>query len=189
MKIGRFFGKKQVILAALVLALGVAVYLNYFFNRDPLLAGEPQTVTGDTTEPSHLGEATYVGGEVSDVPATLPAVKDYFTAARENRTLARGEAVELIRDALADAKLTDEDKKQLIARLDGIAASVDREASTEALIVAQGFEDCIVFIEEGSCTVVVKCPELTAAEALKISEIVTASAGVSATAVKISARM
>ena len=55
------FGKRQLVLAALVVALGAAVYLNWQFsdNRDLLATN---TVTSSQKE---LGEAQYVNNSVS----------------------------------------------------------------------------------------------------------------------------
>ena len=55
------FGKRQLVLAALVVALGAAVYLNWQFsdNRDLLATN---TITSSQKE---LGEAQYVNNSVS----------------------------------------------------------------------------------------------------------------------------
>ena len=53
--------KKQWMMLSLVAALGVAVYLNYYFTKDPLLQSDPAgagvTVSGEEDSERHLGEA------------------------------------------------------------------------------------------------------------------------------------
>lgn len=52
------FGKKQVLLATLIVALGLAVYLNYYFaNKAPTVP----TGTGTSSSDKNLGDAQYVG--------------------------------------------------------------------------------------------------------------------------------
>jgi stage III sporulation protein AH len=193
MKIGQILGKKQVVVAGLVLALGVAVYLNYFF-----AAGEPLVDAGNSTveevsDPSgNLGDATFVDGNVNSKPPQTeePATEeDYFSRTRENRAAARAEALELLQDSLADAKLSEEMRTQLLEKAAMLASAVEREAAVEALITAKGFEDCVVYIHDDMCTVVVKAEQLTKEQTLQVTEIVTEQAGIAAANVKISARI
>ena len=109
------FGKRQLVLAALVVALGAAVYLNWQFsdNRDLLATN---TVISSQKE---LGEAQYVnnsvsGGDVSsgsdssgtssmqdDVSSGVSSsASGYFANARLTREKSRDEAADLIKDIL-----------------------------------------------------------------------------------------
>ena len=54
-----------------------------------------------------------------------------------------------------------------------IAASVEQENSIESLIKAKGFADCVAYISDGECNLVVKADELKPQEAVQITEIVT----------------
>ena len=63
----QFFRKKQLMMVALVAALGMAVYLNYYLASDPTLsAGADQSDTSAPEDTDHLGDATFVGAGVSD---------------------------------------------------------------------------------------------------------------------------
>lgn len=125
------FGKRQLVLAALVVALGAAVYLNWQFsdNRDLLATN---TVTSSQKE---LGEAQYVnnsvsGGDVSsgsdssdtssiqdDVSSGVSSsASGYFANARLTREKSRDEAADLIKDILQGVDASDDAKRKRLTR-------------------------------------------------------------------------
>ncbi len=179
------FGKKQVMLAVLVVALGIAVYLNYYFSTNNPITRDANT---STTSSKSLGDAKFV-----DNPSTVTTTQhsktedpnDYFVQARKNRENARQEAVDLIKDMMNDAKATKEIQQKALEKAAAIAAAIDQESKIESLIKAKGFKDCVVFIEDDKCNVVVKADELNEVQALQITEIVTAQSKIVAQNVKI----
>lgn len=178
------FGKRQILMAVLVIALGAAVYLNYFFSDTAVPTGN----TGNTTQTTgttnrNLGDSVFVSGTTGTTAVNTG--NDYFTAARANREAAREEAVELIKDVFNSVKTTDEERADAGARVKAIAAAVEQESKIENLIMAKGFKDCIAYIEDGECQVVVKGEDLQTQEMLQITEIVTDTAGISAEKIKI----
>ena len=67
MKLNMILGKKQIILASLVLVLGVAIYLNYTFSEsghgyDITASANSETTTDDRT----YGEAQLASAEPDD---------------------------------------------------------------------------------------------------------------------------
>lgn len=188
----RFFKKKQLMMMALVAALGVAVYFNYTMSADK----DPSTDA--STEPpaveDHLGDATFVGAEVSDpeeeqtaAPTDAPQSENinFFDQARENRTTAREEALGIIQEVLDSAKSTAEDKKTASARATAIAQNVLQESNIENLILSKGFADSVVYIDGDNCSVVVQAEELQPQESLQILEIVVSQSAVTADKVQI----
>jgi stage III sporulation protein AH len=172
----KLFGKKQVVLGTLIVALGVAVYLNYYFSDSaatPPLTKEPTT---HSTAPDHaLGDAMNVNSSGTA----------YFTQARENRKEAREAAAEMVKDILNDVKITDEEKAAAAIQVAQLAKAIEQESKIEELIKAKGYAECIVFIEGDSCSVVVKSEELTVQDTAKISQIVTAQSGILAQKINI----
>ena len=90
----RFFGKKQVMLATLAVALGLAVYLNYYFAQQdtlPQIGGHPSSDTATTTTAGkHMGDSQFVNAPTTANPTTGTTTVDtneseYFRKARENR--------------------------------------------------------------------------------------------------------
>lgn len=211
----RLFEKKQWMMLSLVAALGLAVYLNYYFSRDPLqsapVQGQPgvssdgsapdgEPTTG-TTGGSHLGEASFVssGGDTdkdaSGTPAeekpvsgTVPAgADDHFSRARSSRATAREEAVRVLKETIGSAGASAQQQADANKKAQQIADEILLESDIENLISAKGFSDCLVFIDGDSCSVVVRAEKLTARESLMIMELVTGKTAISAKNVQISA--
>ncbi len=176
----KFFAKKQWMMVALVAALGVAVYLNYYFTNEPALTAGTD---GEPSSEGALGDAYFVNGTVSDVPKEEKG--DYFTRARQTRTTAREEALRIINETLGRAEATAEEKKLASERAAQIAERVLQETNIENTLVAKGFADCVVFIDGDKASVVVKATQLQAPESLQIMELVTGHAGLSAENVQI----
>lgn len=177
-----WFGKKQVLLGFLVVALGLAVYLNYHFATQNPLATTSGT-TAKTTVHKNLGDSKFVGATTAKNGGTTTA--EYFAAARKNRTAARDEAVEIIEDILAQPTVTDELSKQASAKLAALTDAVKQESDIETLLAAKGFSECLVFIDGDSAHVTVRAPKLTADQSVQILDIVTAHSDVSAEKVNI----
>ncbi len=168
----KFLGKKAVLLATLVLALGAAIYLNYFFS-DP-----SAMMNGQTSQPDDdktLGEAINVNTDVAK-----PTAAEYFAGARKSREESRSEAVETVKELLGDVKATAEQKAAATAEVIAMTKAIEQESSIESLIKAKGYTDCIVYIADGNCSVVVQCETLTVQDTAKISQIVTAQSDIPA---------
>ncbi|MBQ1210312.1 MAG: SpoIIIAH-like family protein [Clostridia bacterium] len=166
------FGKKFVVLGGLVVALGLAVYLNYMFTPPASLpvSGEGKDQTTGTTE-KNLGESLYVNAETEG---------DYFASARLSRESARDEAIELIEELLEDVRLNEEVQQQALEKTGALADAVTDEAAIEQLVRAKGFEDCVAYIGENGCQLVVKADDLTDQQTLQILQIVTSQTTVPA---------
>lgn len=164
----KWFGKKQLLVGTLVVALGMAVYLNYYFAESP--SGLLDT-SGTKQEQSdkHLGEALNVN--------TAPK-NDYFTQARTNREAARAEMAETVKELLSDVKATDEQKAAATAQAVAMTKAIEQENTIESLVKAKGFADCVVYIEDANCSIVVSAESLTVQDTAKISQIVTSQSGI-----------
>ena len=164
----KWYGKKQLLVGTLVVALGMAVYLNYYFAESP--SGLLDT-SGTKQEQSdkHLGEALNVN--------TTPK-NDYFTQARANRDAARAEVTEMVKELLSDVKATDEQKAAATAQAVTMAKAIEQESKIESLVKAKGFADCVVYIEGTNCSIVVSAESLTVQDTAKISQVVTSQSGI-----------
>ncbi len=176
------FTKKHAVLMVMLLVLGAAVYLNYF-----VASNTPLTVSTDgaqETSPTEqpLGESVFVSG------TTAPAQEEsYFDAARRNRETARQEALAILKDTLQNVKIDETTQQEAVAAVATVAAAVEQEDAIESLIKAKGFEDCVVYIENGNAHVAVKAASLEQAQAMQILQIVTSQSDVKADAVNITA--
>ena len=154
--------KKRLMVAALAVALGLAVYLNFYLTESPALStGTDATQQKDD---ANLGDATFVGTGVSEPSEEA----SYFDEARVKRTAAREEALSIIQEVLDSAQASADDKAQATQRATAIAENVLQESNIENLLLAKGFADSVVYIDGNRCSVVVQAENLQQQDSLLI---------------------
>ena len=182
------FHKRQIILASLVVALGAAVYLNWQFS-DTNEFDAP-----DAIETAHeLGEARYVNtSNISEVPdnitapdASSPQTKKFFAEASSNRQKAHDQAVEKLKSLVNSQSTDDEIKREILKQSDELAKNIEQESNIENLIKAKGFGDCIAFIQNNECSIIVSPGNLKENTAIVIRDIVTGQSGIKSDKIKI----
>lgn len=180
MKKKKIFGVKQVVTAALLAALGGAVWLNMQYSTT---AGG--FVSGASSG-KNLGDTKYVG-TVSDSPALETAAQsDYFKTAAAERKASREEALALLEDTLKSIDSDSEAKQLATEKMTVIAERMEKEASIETLIKAKGFEQTVVVIGDNDVTVIVSSEdELLPSQTLQIQDAVTSQTEISLQNIKI----
>ncbi len=156
-------GKRQIILAALVLALGTAVALNWKFASDDF------TLSQEVGK--NYGDAQYVENN-TDADASPADDGDYFTQARLTRKTTRDEAVETLKKILQDESSTEEQKNEATVKASALSDNIETEGAIENLVKAKGFEDCLAYVDEDGANVVVKTQGLDEAQAAQIADII-----------------
>ena len=187
--------KRNAVVAAIVLFVCAAVYLNWSYSQEGMSASED---TGKV-----LGGAALVGAQTSDPllegtpsPTATPSAEEgstsgtsssYFDSARLNRQQARDSALSLLQEAAADTDAGEEAVAQANEAIQAMAAYTIAEANIENLVTAKGYTDCVAFLSEDSISVVVSNngTALTETDTAKISEIVQEETGLSASQIKI----
>lgn len=180
------FGKKQLVLASLVLALGAAVYLNWQF------AGTNTLPVGDTSsETSQLGAAqlvnnAYVETVTDDLQSSTEtaAQEDALAQARVDRQNSRDEALELLDNVLESVESDSAAKQQAVEEASAIAQNILEESNVESLLQAKGYSQCVAYITEEECSVVM-AGSVEEADTLIVQEIVMEQTGLSADKIKI----
>ena len=166
--------KKQLTMVTLVLALALAVYLNWSFasKENALIAAETMTSGADSKE-KHYGDALFVSSDTNDI-------EQYFAEARLNRETARAEAMELLEKSLQNTDLTQAEKDEILAQMARIASNIETENSIESLIKAKGFEDCVAYINGDNINIVVKTKgdSLAVSDVSQIKEIVLSTSDI-----------
>ena len=167
MKKGTIFGKRQIILAVLVLALSAAVYLNWqFASKDGGLK-----LTGEATSSKFMGDAAYVNNPKTE---STPQEDTYFTKARDDRKKARDEALAELKEITDDVKADADAKKKAGDQAAQIAKNIETESSIETLIKAKGFSECVVVLGLEDVNVIVKAESLLDSQTVQINDIVSA---------------
>ena len=171
--------KRQFTLLTLVVALGVAVYLNWEYAKTdaPFALQDPgavsanaavETVTDGTTSgvldalpvQEALPDKNY--GDAQLVSANETSNDKYFEQARLTRSKTRDEALDTMQQALKNAELS-----AVTQTLTNTINSITVESDIENMVKAKGFADCVAFIEGEKINLAVK----TGSEGLDKSEV------------------
>ena len=170
------FGKKQLVLASLVLALGAAVYLNWQF------AGTGRLPVGDSSsETSQLGAAQLVNNTYVE---SSEASGDALAQARMDRQNSRDQALELLDGVLEDVDSDSAAKQQAVEEASAIAQNILAESNVESLLEAKGYTDCVAYITAQECSVVL-AGAVEEADTLIVQEVVMEQTGLTADKIKI----
>ncbi len=158
--------KRQLTILTLILALGVAVYLNWEYAKtdssfvlptqtqaeeDALLANAQAE---DVPVMEALPDKNY--GEAQLVSVSENSSDQYFETARLTRTKTRDEALDKLQQSLKATGLTEEEKAQLKDILSSTISNISLESDIENLVKAKGFADCVVFIDGENVDLAVK---------------------------------
>lgn len=200
--------KRNAVVAAIVLFVCVAVYLNWSYNKENNASdagktlGQATLVGSQTNDPLLAAKTKAQGAAAAPTPTPTPSEgiktqepqnaeevggNTYFDAARLNRQQARDSALSLLQEAAEGENADPAMKEEANASIQTMASLTVSEAQIENLVTAKGYADCVAFIGEKSVSVVVSNNgnPLTAADVAKISEIVSDETGMKAGQIKI----
>lgn len=184
--------KRNAVVAAIVLFVCVAVYLNWSYGQR-----DTSVSANQSTDTKTLGEAELVGTETETAAAAdgteeIEAVSEvqeesYFDTARLSRQEARDEALAILQATVDDPNADEAAIASASESITAMAVATTTESEIENLVAAKGYEDCVAYIGDNSVSVVVAAPEegLQAADVAKITDIVLGQTSFSADQVKI----
>lgn len=196
-------GKKQLILTGLVLTLGAAVYLNWQFsgNTDLLTGADAVSVSKElgqaefvnTSSDKKAGESATQNESASEkstqseksTSTTKLNSDEYFSQAKVNRQQTQDEIAEKTKEILESSEENESVKAEAVAKAAELATLMEQQNNVESLIKAKGFEECLVFIQNGECSIVVKDSDFTADDALVIKDVATGQTGISVDKIKV----
>lgn len=179
--------KRNAVVAAIVLFVCVAVYLNWSYGQDTTASGIGESTTRQDNTKT-LGEAELVLGEGNSIEVLSELAEDsYFDTARLSRQEARDQALAILQATVDDPNAAQEAVDAAAESITAMAAVTLAESEIESLVSAKGFEECVAMIGENSISVVVSAPEegLQAADVAKITDIVLGQTSFAADQVKI----
>ncbi len=176
--------KRNAVVAAIVLFVCVAVYLNWSYDQSDTAMGDSSVSAGKT-----LGEAELVNSDSqiqladssadgsasaeSSAESTLAAedgewaedalgeeelaaeTDSYFDTARLNREEARDSALSILQETVDDPEADETAVSAAAESITAMASATLQESEIESLILAKGYTDCVAFIGDNSVSVVV----------------------------------
>ncbi len=166
--------KKYVTIAAVLLCVCAAVYLNWSYNNNN---GEGKTGT----------EVANTNTDKDTTASTASAASDYFASARLTRQQSRDEALNLLQTAASSKEAS---KETIDSATNAIAAMANysmMETEIENILLAKNFSECVAFISTDGVTLEVPSPQegLTADDVAKITDAVKSETKFTASQIKI----
>lgn len=140
--------KKYVTIAAVLLCVCAAVYLNWSYNK-----------SADSGALSDAELANAKSAEETAVDSSVSAVSDYFAEARLTRQQSRDEALNLLQTAAASENASQETIDGAMNAIAAMANYSMMETQIENLLLAKNFAECVAFISADGVTLAVPAPE------------------------------
>ncbi len=167
--------KRQLILAGLVVALGAAVFVNWYYTGGEI--SNPQSTT-DADYVQNLGEAKYVNATETK--------KDVFEELKFERKKQQDESLDKLNDSLKNVSAGSEEAKTITASINALTKNQQLQTELEALVKAKIKGECLITITESGAQVVVAKGVLNDTISLQILEIVISNTDIKAENVIIS---
>ncbi len=175
--------KKQLLSATLVIALGAAVAVNWYYTENPIDTTAENTTTQAVS--GNLGDSLSVGsssvnGETTVEAQSVMAKGDFFASERLKREETYDEIIDSIEEMAEDENLSSEQADKMEALIDRYSKNMKTQSDTESLISAKTGSDCIVVINDEACQVILEKNTLNDTVILQITEIIEKNTNISA---------
>jgi stage III sporulation protein AH len=165
----KIIGKKQLLSFSLVVALGLSVYVNWYYTNN-----FNDATTPESTEYHNLGDAQLVNSN------SVTNISDYFTQAKINREKSHDEAIDNLEDIISNNENDKETVTLAKNELMKISEMIKLEVDIENIIKAQLSEDCLVTYNDNSIEVIMPKGTVNESNIVKIKDIVLSKSDVSA---------
>lgn len=176
--------KRNIVMAAVLLFVCAAVYLNWSYNSkmgeaDPAMAAAEDAAMA-------AAEQEYLD-TVANEEAEAETVSAYFAAARLTRQQSRDEALSLLETAASAESASQETIDSAMESIAAMANWSMQEAQIENLLLAKDFDDCVVYISGEGITVAVPAPieGLSEAAVARITDTITGETDFTASQLKL----
>jgi len=173
--------KRNAVVLTVLLFVCMAVYLNWAYDKNTEKAetlGAASSVESEDVS-SEDGSLYYV--------ATAAYNEEYFAQARLNRQEARDAAATTLSTVTETGSASQEMIDAALAEISELTDLALSEAELESLIVAKGFDDCVVYISDTGVNVTVPAPieGLSTASVARITDIITSETDFTADQLKV----
>lgn len=173
-------GKKNIILAGLIVCLVLVSYGNYalFYKEDKSASvttskAQAEDINVSNDDPVN---ATLVSNDVSadDVlTGGVSVTNEFFVEYRLEREKTRSKNLEALQNIAKDSSVSDDVVKKAVDEAVELSKLSEKELIVENLIKSKGYNDAIVLIHEGYANVIVDSDKLDEKDAVKIQDIVS----------------
>ena len=164
-RINLIIGKRQIIMAGLVVLLGVAVYANY------LQSANSVKIADKSIESGNYGDVQFVSSDISgktEINVSSTNSDEYFAQARLDKQQSRDEAVEVLQSFYFGGDSTEEELAVIAQDVIEVGNYIETETKVENLLKAQGFTEALCYLSDTTANVIVKTKGLDTAQAAQI---------------------
>ena len=166
----KIIGKKQLLSFSLIFALGLSVYVNWYYTNNYNDITEPET-----SESFNIGEAQLVNSN-----NITNNTSDYFIQAKVNRSKAHDEAIQNLEEIIQNKDLDEDTITLARTKLVNISEQIKTETDIENIIKAQLNEENLVTLNDDDIQIVMPNGSVNDESILKIKDVVFAKTKLSA---------
>ncbi|MBQ3498761.1 MAG: SpoIIIAH-like family protein [Clostridia bacterium] len=159
--------KRQIIMSALVLALGSAVFVNWYFTRPEA----SQTGSEENVSYSVLGDAQYVSSS-NEKTTAIAERENSFAQFNMTRQKTHDEAFDLLKKVINDPSASKSAVDNAAKQLAKLTDLIKLESDIETLVKSKCGLNCMVMINSDKIDVVCEKGKLDATSTLQIKEII-----------------
>lgn len=172
------FKSKQVLTATLIVALGAAVAVNWYYTNSSDYSPQEDITTQAVS--GNLGDSLYVAGttaapedkQTTEKDGSDIKNKEYFAQAKLKRQQSHDEIIDNIEGIAENEDIDSETKNRIAILLSDYKDDLKAETDAENLIGAKTAGECLVIINDGTCQVILEKNTLNDLLILQITEII-----------------
>lgn len=171
--------KKQILAVTLILALGAAVLVNWYYTGpgNKTAAAPAAEAQNNEDGEEELGEARYVlSADVTQTKEEEP----YFAEAKLKRQNAHDEASESLQAVIKDGAASPAAVKEASTCLTELAKRMETEAALENAVTAKLGAACLAVLSDEKAQIILPKGSLNGTAAVQVQEIVKSQTGYSA---------
>ena len=177
--------KRQILAASLVIALALAVAVNWYYTKATPQTGTPDG-EGQQEVQGNLGDSLLVAGttegdttddsDSTDAVQTAAKAKQYFSDAKLKQSQYRDEVKDEIESLMESERIDETSRQKLLTMLSDFDTRQKKQTDCETLIRAKLGGDCVVVISDEMAEVVVEPGSINENTSLQIAEIMAQNA-------------
>ena len=171
--------KGSVAIYVLALMLVTAGYWNYISKESQTLETVSASQNNENTSEENLGDATLVNNnelideEESEETEEVKKEDGYFEESKLARDTMYSQTLETYQGMLNNSNVSEEQKTIVTQEITKLNKEKNAIMICENLITTKGFENCVIFVNVDSISVIIKADELKTDEIAQIQNIVS----------------
>ena len=170
-----FFRKKGIVLSVLLLMVAGAIFINWKYS------GNINTLDSQSTVPGEVAAVTTSSVEKNE----LTEQQQYLADAQKDRNKTVSDSITELKGIENNAALDSETRNNAAKQRAEIYENSVLESTIEQLVIAKGYNDCVVVVNKDNITIVVMAEKLEGSDTIQIIDIVQSQSDYSTDKIKI----